>query len=102
MLAAIIGLSMWADIPNGYYTNAIGKQASSTPTANWATTSCGIVTPIPTRVTTDITSTCIPQANTITIQLILAALPMWDRASTVSTRSPRVGLAAKSTQCIPT
>ena len=33
MLAAIIGLSIWADIPNGYYTNAIGKQDEALMTA---------------------------------------------------------------------
>jgi endonuclease I len=33
MLAAIIGLSMWADIPVGYYTNAVGKQDEALMTA---------------------------------------------------------------------
>ena len=33
ILAAIIGLSMWADIPVGYYTNAVGKQDEALMTA---------------------------------------------------------------------
>lgn len=33
ILAAIMGLSIWGDIPNGYYTNAIGKHDEALMTA---------------------------------------------------------------------
>ena len=33
ILATIMGLSIWADIPNGYYTNAIGKHDEALMTA---------------------------------------------------------------------
>ena len=33
ILATIIGISVWADIPNGYYTNAIGKHDEALMTA---------------------------------------------------------------------
>ena len=33
LLALMLGMTAWADIPNGYYTNAVGKQDEALMTA---------------------------------------------------------------------